>query len=176
MRTPSPSAAGFGLLLLLVAPAAPAEVTVSFVEPQRYIDAGSYGDDAERNLGALRRHLETQGERCLGAGERLELTVFDVDLAGRNEWWHRGAYDLRVMREITWPRLDLAWVWRDAAGEVLGEGRERVADPTYLWRSSYVRNDTDALPYEKAMLREWFDRRFCGAGAARLAAGDRRNE
>ena len=65
------------------------------------------------------------------------------------------------MREITWPRLDLAYVWRNADGNILGEGREQVKDMSYLWRSAFVRNDTDYLPYEKAMLRDWFELRFC---------------
>jgi len=94
-------------------------------------------------------------------GESLDLRVLDVDLAGHNEWWHPGAYDLRVMRDITWPRLDIEFAWRGAQGEVLGEGRERVSDLNYLWRSAYLRADSDPLPYERAMLRDWIERRFC---------------
>jgi len=152
-------AATIGLSLTL-APAS-AEVTVKFVEPQRFSDTGAYGYGDEPNLRALEHHLKALGEPCLKTGETLELQVFDVDLAGRDEWWHRGAYDVRVMRDITWPRLDLAYVRRDADGTVLAEGRERVADMSYLWRSAYLRSDTDPLPYEKAMLRDWFERRFC---------------
>jgi len=150
-------------LLALLAPGLPAraDVSVGFVEPKRYTDVGLYGDESERNLRALERHFKAQGERCLQGNESLELKVFDVDLAGRDEWWHRGTYDLRVMRDITWPRLDLAYVWRDASGKILDEGREQVSDMNYLWRSAFVRNDTDYLPYEKAMLRDWFGRRFC---------------
>lgn len=155
-------AAGLGLLLFL-APGLPAlaGVTVEFIDPERYADPGAYGHDSERNLDTLAHHLKTQGERCLQQGQTLELEVFDVDLAGRNEWWHRAAYDVRVMRDITWPRLDLRYVWRDAAGTVIDQGRERVSDMSYLWRSAYVRADRDALPYEKAMLRDWFERRLC---------------
>lgn len=158
-------AAAVGLLLLSApAASAQAEVALTFVDPQRFTDIGAYGDDGERNLGALERHFKALGERCLRAGETLELQVFDVDLAGRDEWWHRGAYDVRVMRDITWPSVDVGYVRRDAAGTVLSEGRERVADMTYLWRSAYVRHDSDALPYEKAMIRDWYERRFCPKG------------
>lgn len=161
MRTRS-LAAALGLLLFLV-PLRPAsaDVSVEFVNPQRYTDAGDYGTDTDYNLNALRRHLQEQGQRCLAEGETLVLRVLDVDLAGRHEWWHRGNYDLRVMREITWPRIKLHYVWRNADGVVLGEGGEQVSDMSYLWRSAYVRNDNMPLPYEKAMLRDWFDRRFC---------------
>lgn len=152
-------AAGFGLLLGL-APVQ-AEVSVAFVEPERYTDLGNYGYDHERNLRTLEHHLKTQGGRCLQQGQTLALKVFDVDLAGHYEWWHRSGYQLRVMRDITWPRLDLQYAWRDAEGNVLGQGRERVSDMSYLWRSAYVRSDRDELPYEKMMLRDWFERRLC---------------
>lgn len=156
-------------LLALLAPGLPAraDVVVEFVGPERYTDVGQYGAESERNLRALERHFKEQGERCLQHGESLELKVFDVDLAGGDEWWHRGTYDLRVMRDITWPRLDLAYVWRDASGNMLGERREQVNDMSYLWRSAFVRNDTDYLPYEKAMLRDWFGQRFCRDKAKR---------
>ena len=103
-------------------------MTVRFVEPERYTDIGHFGRDRERNLRVLQSHLEQQGARCLAEGETLAIEVLDVDLAGRNEWRHRAGPDLRVMREITWPRLDLRYAWRDAAGAVFQEGRERAAD------------------------------------------------
>lgn len=149
-----------GVALAAGVPVAPAEVSVSFVAPEHYRDIGGYGD-GERNIRVLEHHLKQQGERCLGPGQSLELKVFDVDLAGREEWWHRGGYNLRVMRDITWPRIDLAYVWHDAAGQVLGQGRETVSDMSYLGRSAFVRNDSEALPYEKAMLRDWFGQHFC---------------
>ncbi|MCC4118420.1 DUF3016 domain-containing protein [Aromatoleum toluclasticum] len=142
-----------------------AEITVSFVGPQTYTDAGGYGPDAERNLRILDRHITTQGARCIAKNALLRIDILDVDLAGQNEWWHAGAYDLRVMRDITWPRLDLAYRWQDMSGNVLAEGREKVSDMNYLWHSAYVRNDSDGLPYEKLMLRDWFERRFCRAAA-----------
>ena len=87
--------------------------------------------------------------------------MLDVDLAGREEWWHRTGGDLRVMRDITWPRLVLHYVQRDAAEAVLRQDRERVLDMNYLWRSAYVRFDSRPLPYERVMLHDWFARRFC---------------
>lgn len=155
--------AGLGLLMVLApALAARAEVTVQFVDPQRYTDAGEGGYGAERSaLRALERHLKTLGGRCLQQGETLELRILDVDLAGRYEWWRSGGYDARVMRDITWPRIDLEYVWRDQAGKLLGQAHERVSDMNYLWRSPYVRYDSEPLPYERAMLRDWFERRFC---------------
>lgn len=154
-------AAAFLLAIPAASLAAAPQVRVEFVQPERYFDAGRYGIERERNLQALARHFSTQGERCLQPGQHLEVRVLGLDLAGRDEWWHRAGHDLRVMRDITWPRLELEFVWRAADGTVLDSGRERLADMSYLHRSAWVRHDAEPLPYEKAMLRDWFERRFC---------------
>ena len=76
-----------------------------------------------------------------------------------DKWWHRVGSDLRVMREITWLRLDLRYVWRDAAGTVFQEGRKRITrlgrvrgfsrDPRYR-RCDLVDNRRGALrPFPK---------------------------
>lgn len=151
---------------LLPALPAAAGVAVEFVEPQRYTDAASHGYGSERDtLRALEGHFRTLGERCLKPGEQLDIRVLNVDLAGQREWWQRSTADIRVMRDVTWPRLDLDYVWRDGNGRVLGEAKnERLADMAYLWHSAYVRSSYEALPYEKLMLRDWFEQRFCRRG------------
>lgn len=153
--------AGAALLLALAPIPVAADVTVKFVDPGAYTDIGRYGYDVAHNLDTLERHFTHLGKQCLGQGQSLDLRVLDVDLAGRFEWWRRAAYDVRVMNDITWPRVVLTYVWRDDAGQVLGEGRARIIDQSYLWRSAYVRNSSDELPYEKAMLRDWLGKTFC---------------
>jgi hypothetical protein len=151
-----------GLFVFLVFSApAQAEITVQFVGPDRYTDAGDRKSAIERNLRTLERYLKTFGQPCLRPGETLEIRVFDVDLAGRIEWRARAGSDLRVLRESTWPRLDLNYLWRDAAGNTIGEGRELASDMNYLRGSAFVRHDLDDLPYEKIMLRDWLRKRFC---------------
>lgn len=151
---------GLGLLVTLAS--ARAAVTVEFVAPQHYRDASSTGYAADSAiLGALAQHFEALGEGCLRAGESLEIRVLDLDLAGQQEWWHRASSTLRVMRDITWPRLTLDYVWRDPSGQLLGEAQgETVADMDYLRHSAYARSG-EALFYEKRMLQAWFEPRFC---------------
>lgn len=153
--------ASLGLLCVLTPLHASAEVAVTLSEPEHYIDIGEGYGDIHRNTAVLEQHLKTQGAQCLRPGEKLELQVFNVDLAGYNEWWHHPGQDLRVMRDVTWPRIDLGYSWRDANGNVIGSGREWVADMNYLLRSSAARHDRDPLPYEKAMLHDWFEKKTC---------------
>lgn len=149
---------------LVSPPSARAEVTVNVTEPDRFTDAGFNPLDRQRNMQTLEKHLKSEGARCLRDGEQLDLDVFNVDLAGYNEWWHRPGDDLRVMRDVTWPRIELGYVWRDAGGGVLGEGRERIADMNYLLHSREANNALDRLPYEKIMLHDWFEQKLCRSG------------
>jgi hypothetical protein len=156
-------AAVLGAGLMLASASAAGEVQVRFVEPERFTDAHldtHYGTDI-RVLQIIEQHLQGLASRCLGSDQKLEIQVLDVDLAGRQEWWHRaGAYDLRVMREITWPRIDIAYILRREKVGVV-EARERISDMNYLWNSAYVRGDSVPLPYERIMLTNWFERTFC---------------
>ncbi|MET0378269.1 MAG: DUF3016 domain-containing protein, partial [Spongiibacteraceae bacterium] len=147
--------ASLGLLFVLMPLHASADVAVILSKPEHFTDIGEGYGDIRRNTAALEQHLKTQGAQCLRAGEKLELQVFNVDLAGRDEWWYRPGHDLRVMRDITWPKIDLGYAWRDAGGNVISAGREWVKDMNYLLHSATVRHDRDPLPYEKAMLHEW---------------------
>lgn len=161
MRTPALTHPMILLAALLSLPSAhAAEVDVSVANPDKLTDAGT-GIDRQRNLATLEKYLKAEGAQCLRDGEKLELQLFNVDLAGYNEWWHRPGQDLRVMRDVTWPRIELGYVRRDAQGQVLKQGREWITDMNYLLRASTVRHDRDPLPYEKAMLHDWFGKTLC---------------
>lgn len=151
------------LIISVARPTAFAEVRVQFVEPQHYIYAGRYGYDEERALKSIEGQLQALGKRCLAADQTLEIRIHNIDLAGQHEWWRPRGYDVRIMRGVTWPRMDLQYVWKDAGGAVLAQGHERVSDMEYLSRSACVRSDPDPLVYDKAMLTDWFERRFCRA-------------
>lgn len=157
-------AAALGLLAALAGTGqAGASVTVEFVAPREFTDAGDVGRDNARNLAVLQRYMVMLGGKCLRPGEALALRVLDVDLAGRQEGWRGASQDVRVIRDITWPRMELEYSWRDASGKVLGQGRERISDMNYLWRIGPARY-YEELPCEKAMLTEWFAQRFCRRG------------
>src|SRR5262245_19946473 len=116
----------FGLALLTVIPAARAEVTVTFTDPQKYVDAGlrDYGARArEVTLNTIRDELVRLGERYLPNGETLQIDVLDIDLAGELEWWH-GPYDIRYLRDYTWPRVKLRYTLKDSAGQTIRSGEE----------------------------------------------------
>jgi hypothetical protein len=149
------------VLLGLLAPPAPAAIEIAFADPDSYTDAGDrgYGSSARQaTLDALRAHLETLAARWLAPDQHLVLEILDVDLAGRFEPWRSYAWDLRVLRDITWPRIELRYTLTQN-GEVLATGEEAVVDMTYLDHPNRY-FDSDRLRYEKRMLDDWFRKRF----------------
>ncbi|MDB6063505.1 MAG: conserved hypothetical secreted protein [Verrucomicrobiaceae bacterium] len=149
--------------------AAHAEVAVTLDNPENYTDIGT-GADNQRNTATLERYFKEEGGRCLREGQQLNIEVLNVDLAGYNEWWHHPGQDLRVMRDATWPRIELKYSWRDSGGAVLNEGHEHLADVNYLLHNSIAHNNRDSLPYEKIMLHDWFEKNLCRANEQHVSA------
>ncbi|WP_207479925.1 DUF3016 domain-containing protein [Arenibaculum pallidiluteum] len=161
--------------VLAAARAAPSDAAVSvvFEAPGTYADLDLDGTRTrtrrETTLEAIRRHLEQLGERHLAPGQALALTVLDIDLAGRIEWWRPFADHVRVLQDATWPRMRLRYELR-RNGQVLAAAEETVSDPNYLMGVAAL-SRSDALRYEKAMLDEWFRRRFSQEALAGTSPG-----
>lgn len=152
--------------LWLLAAALPASAagtaTVTFVNPEKYTDAGySRETPTARDLTALQRDLEKHfqklAERHLADGETLAIEVLDVDLAGRFQPSAR-LDDVRIVRDIDWPRVRLRYTLsRNGVADPSVE--ERVSDQSFLM-SINPYSSGDRLRYEKVMLDDWFLQRF----------------
>ena len=151
----------------MAAPAS-AAVSVTFVHPQSYSNASTYGRYRGPASPSLLRELEANfvklGARYLPAHRSLKIEVLDIDLAGEYEPFRSYLYDVRVLRGVTWPRIKLRYVLQQN-GEVLREAEELVADQAYLMGVPRLGN-TDRLFYEKRMLEDWFRQRFAEKRAA----------
>lgn len=155
------AAAAAALLVLWSPPASSAGlVLVSFVEPQRYTDAGRRTADRERALQVLGAHFEGLAAG-LPDGQQLRIEVLDVDLAGE-------LYPMRTLEErrvllgrADFPRIHLRWALA-VAGQAPRTGEDRLADMNYLsmLRPAHV---LDELFYEKRMIDTWFGARFGSA-------------
>jgi len=149
------------LALALLPAAAVASVEVNFIDPQEYTDLGDYRSSPDP-LPIFARHLQQLGARCLAPEDHLQIRVLDIDLAGRQEWWRGAAYtDLRVMREITWPRMQLEYDWLDANGALRKQAQTRLADRNYLMPGHRIATRNEVYGYDNAMLSRWFEQEFC---------------
>lgn len=144
----------------------PSPVEVRFDHPEKFRDASLDSQGYERGADAevmktLTQHLQKLGERYLKPGQQLTIDIRDIDLAGRYEPWHGNAYDVRFMREITWPVIELDYTLSQP-GRPAQQAEERVSDKMYLSRPGR-QTSNDRLYAEKAMLDDWFRQRFGAA-------------
>ena len=149
------------MALLAIAGLAQAGVVeVTYIEPEKFTDAGR-GRSLEEVQVALSGHLKKLGEKALPAQQKLTIEVLDVDLAGEVRPTRRMWPDTRVLSgRADWPQLSLRYTLREG-DRVIGRGEDRLSDMNYLFtgRMDSQRN-ADTLPYEKRMLTEWFNQRF----------------
>jgi hypothetical protein len=112
----------------------------------------------------LAEYLRKRAETQLPAGERLELTITDVDRAGDFEPWHDVQYqDTRIVRDIYPPRMTVQVRHFDASGALVSEGERKLTDPAFLLGATPIR-ESDPLRYEKRMIDSWL-RRELGTAA-----------
>jgi len=156
------SIAGLLMVTLLSASAA-AEVSVRFVAPDRYGER-DYDVTGTRKgaFGEIRRHLESLGRRYLRPGQHLTIEVLDLDLAGEQQPWRTGWQDIRIHTGVTWPRIALRYSLRER-GRPAQSGEDVLTDRMYLWNYA-ARASSDPLRFEKALLTDWFQRRFARQG------------
>ena len=149
--------------LMAVAPCSfaagvPAQVEVRFVQPERFTDAEESARDRERALEELGGHLKRQAAKHLAEGQQLLIEVSDIDLAGQLEPVGRSAERLRVLRDVSWPRIKLHFVLK-AGSEVLREGEADLSRMGYLDGVVPYFN-SEPYRYEKAMLDDWLKNEF----------------
>lgn len=148
---------------LMPLPVQAGQAAVRYEHPERYTDAGR-GRDAESTRQTLASHLEALAQQRLPASRQLAIVVTDIDLAGEVPPMVSARWgEVRVLgRSVDWPRIALRYTLRDS-GQVLAEGSEVVSDMAYLQRTT-VHTGGGALPHERRMLTDWFERRFVGPG------------
>ena len=161
-------AATFAALWLatLASAAEPAQrVTVHWTDPHAFSDTrdnpGIRQMRPEEWLALLAKHLERRAEPMLPAGERLDVTFTDVDRAGRVEPWRGPEWnDVRIVKDIYPPRIDLDFTLYGADGKPLRSGSRSLRDLAFMARASVV--DQDSLRYEKALIDRWLRKGAAG--------------
>lgn len=138
-------------------------VSVTYEDPAGF-DQGRVGGretaQARRAwVNALSQYLAERAAPRLAQGQRLEVHLTDVQRAGNFEPWRgpQGA-DVRIVRDIYPPRIDLRFKWLGADGRLLREGSRQLRDPTFMMRPDLHPNDP--LRHEKSLLDDWLHQEF----------------
>lgn len=150
--------AGLGSSFIASAQGDRPAVEVEFQQPDEFTDLTSEWLDDRADPGyleELRRHIERTASNRLAPGQRLRVTITDIDMAGDFEP-ERGAQnqDVRIVKSIYPPRIDLTFTLTDAVGNVLEQGERKLRDQAFDWNiRPTMRNDP--LRHEKTLLDDF---------------------
>jgi hypothetical protein len=136
---------------------------VIFFEPEKFTDVRDSTLGSERGrtdtLEVLKTYLQDRAQIYVPEGAKLSVTITDVDLAGDFEPWRRtSAQDVRIVRDIYPPRINLSFKLTDANGEVVKQGSRELRDLNFMQSISTMANDS--YRYEKALLDDWLRSEF----------------
>jgi hypothetical protein len=143
----------------------PDNVSVRYQDPQHFTEAersrGVHLVNADAYLKPLKAYIAQRASRILAPGQRLDIEVTDVARAGAYEPWRGPNFnDVRIVKDIYPPRIDLNFTLYGADGKVLRQGQRKLRNAAFLSSSSPV--DQDSLRYEKSLIDLWLRR---GAGS-----------
>src|SRR5690606_36761607 len=136
-------------------------VRVAFVEPERFTDIATSPVNArerEANLRELRRHIESRAGALLAEGHRLEVTITDIDMAGQAGPWRARTPEMRIVRDVYTPRIDVRFRLGDGEGMGLRSGQRSLGDAECVARGG--RYDGERLRCEKSLLDDRTEREF----------------
>ena len=137
---------------------ASAAVSVSFGDPDLFIDTSDRGSDPRDVVASLARHLRGLGDRYLAPSDDLRIRILNVDRAGTPQ--PNLPTGFRVMRgDSDFPCIELDFQF-SSSGSIVQSGHERVCDRNYLRRPDLRYSPHDPLVYDKIMLDDWFRTRF----------------
>lgn len=136
-------------------------VSVQLVNPDQFTEMRqnrNFGDMRDGSwLVDVQKYIVDRAGRRVGSGQQLDITITDIKRAGDFEPWRGPNFnDIRVVKEIYPPRIDLDYVLKDDNGSVIREGSETLTDLAFLRRIE--RNSTDPLRYEKRLIDDWLSK------------------
>ena len=147
-------------------------VSVAWADPATFTELKASGNRFESAQGdwliQLAKYMRKQADKQLTPGNKLELTIVDIQRAGRYEPWHGlDRQNIRMIRDIYPPRMTVRFVVKGPDGQVLAEGERKLVDNAFLMGTQI--NSNDSLRYEKRLIDDWLRKEFRN-GPALLSA------
>jgi hypothetical protein len=155
----------FGMMtaaLVLSTSASAGEAKLELRNPEKFTDIDSGNQGTKSMLRSISKSLGAEFSELaakLPAGYQLDVTVTDLDLAGDvDPIPMRGMNEVRVLRDIDFPRMTFDYRLKDAAGAVrLEQSGVVVKDMQYLSHPKSTKSNVDSFYYERKMIRDWFN-------------------
>lgn len=146
-----------GALCLVMAAGQAADVKVEWQDVSKFSDVRPSNEtSAEFHQRLVKEFDEIFASlaKRLPDNYQLIINVKDIDLAGDLRPFYRASlHDIRVMREIYWPRMSFDYELKDAQGQSLVKDSVALSDMAYLNRINFAHHSE--FKYEEQMLRDW---------------------
>lgn len=141
-------------------PASKNDVTVNFTDPDKFTDVRDVvnGGPSQTYLDELASYVKEEAARRITAGQKLTVNFKDIDLAG--DIPPGSIHDIRIIKEIYIPRMELHFQLADAAGAVISEGDRRLVDLNYMQNVRPAILQNEPLRYDKSLLDDWIRKEF----------------
>lgn len=153
---------GFCLMLATTTAwgAANGPVTVRYDHPENFTETREVRAFAplEADPGYLDRlanYIDKRATKLLAPGERLDITITDVDRAGSYLPSVGSAQPIRIVESVYPPRIALHFRLLDSQGHVIREGDRKLTDLGFLYDNAGGATNTDSLRYEKRLIDRW---------------------
>jgi hypothetical protein len=135
------------------------EAKVTWLSPEKYsdIDPGNESrDNFKQRVFKDFNLIFSEMAKELPDGDQLEIVVSDLDLAGEvNRMHNRQNQDIRIVKEIHWPRITFSYALKNAKNELISSGKEDVKDMGFM-SSIGTYSAKTSFSYEEKMLKDWF--------------------
>ncbi len=113
----------------------------------------------QRVFDQLERYLHQEIPKVILEDQTIKLTIHNLDLAGDVLPMYIDHQDIRVIKNIYPPMIDIEYQLLAADGSVIKSKREKVRDIGFnLGSHASLRHEN--LHYEKAMLKKWLRKQF----------------
>mgnify|MGYP001062685114 CR=1 FL=1 len=147
-----------------------ARIEVEWIEPKKFTDLRDRNFNSKKFREHAFKHFEehlAELANDLPEGQRLQMKVTDVDLAGRVEPGNFSGLvatheNIRIMRNVDIPRIKFEYVLLDASGAVIQSDEVKLKDMNYLNGIRSFRSDAPFF-HEKRMLTRWFEKNLSAA-------------
>ena len=170
MKTKFALSASFAVLLAtgslsVASPTAGASrIEVAYDHPENFTDLkdSEYGNDKVRvaYMRELTERLQSRASHYLADGQKLSVTITDIDMAGEFEPWRGPRFtDVRIVKDIYPPRISLSFKLTDANGVVIKEDKRELSNISFQMTPTLGFRD-DPLRYEKELLDDWMRQEF----------------
>lgn len=151
-----------GLALGCISASAANAVAVNFVDSDKFTDftaSSTVRSTSASFVKELSQFIAAKMEDRLPPGYRAEVVITDVDMAGEFEPWRGGGFDdVRIVKDLYPPRINLSFRVVDEAGELVIQGDRKLRDLNFMYSVRPL--NSDPLRYEKTMLADWIRREF----------------